>query len=141
MQTVEDAHGTRYLLLERSGELRLVRDPETGEERYVESEELSPIEDATPLETAASEVDESARRLLRGVHDDRTLGLLLVLDSRGPLAVRELLAFDALCESDLHGTLTELRAAELIEEREVGGERGYGATESTEDALSSLRGE
>lgn len=140
MQTVEDASGTRYLLLKRSGDSSLVRDPGTGEERYVENGELSAV-DRSALETAAEEVDAPVRRLLRGVHDDRTLGLLVVLDSRGPLAVRELLGIDALCESDAQGTLAELRAAGLIEEREVAGERGYGATESTKAALSSLRGE
>ncbi|MEM4781554.1 MAG: hypothetical protein QXG03_08355, partial [Halalkalicoccus sp.] len=61
-------------------------------------------------------------------------------DPRGPRAVRELLGFETLCESDFHGTVTELRAAGLIEEREVAGERGYGTTALASEALSSLRG-
>lgn len=141
MQTVENDEGSRYLLLKRSGESSLVCNPETGEERYVENSALSPVEGASALETAASEIPEEIRQLLRAVHDDRTLGLLLVLDSRGPLSVRQLLEFDSLCESDFHGTITELRAARLLEEREVAGERGYGLTELGENALSSLRGE
>ena len=139
MQTVEDDDGSRYLLLKRSSDASLVRDPETGEERYVENGELSRVGESA-LETAASEVDEPTRRLLRALHDDRTLGLLLFLDAGGPRSVRELLSFDTLCESDFHGTVTELRAAGLLEEREVAGERGYGTTELAETALSSLRG-
>ncbi|KYH27339.1 hypothetical protein HAPAU_00050 [Halalkalicoccus paucihalophilus] len=141
MQTVEDEAGSRYLLIKRSGESSLVCDPETGEERYVENGTLSPVEGASALETAASEIDGPIRAFLRGVHDERTLGLLLVLDSRGPLSVRDLLSFDALCESDFHGTIAELRAAGLVEEREVAGDRGYGVTETASEALSSLRGE
>ncbi len=141
MQTVRDGDGTRYLLLKRSEGSSLVRDPDSGEQRYLDNDELSPAEGASPLETAAEEVDEPIRRLLGAVHDDRTLGLLLVLDAGGPLSVRELLGIDALCESDLHGTVAELRAAGLLEEREVGGERGYATTERAERALSSLRGE
>jgi hypothetical protein len=141
MQTVRDGDGTRYLLLKHSEGSSLVRDPDSGEQRYLDNDELSPAEGASPLETAAEEVDEPIRRLLGAVHDDRTLGLLLVLDAGGPLSVRELLGIDALCESDLHGTVAELRAAGLLEEREVGGERGYATTERAERALSSLRGE
>ncbi|ADJ15819.1 DUF7346 family protein [Halalkalicoccus jeotgali] len=140
MQTVEDDDGARYLLLKRSDESSLVRDPETGAERYVGTDDLSPVEGVSALETAAREVDEPIRRLLSAVHDDRTLGLLLVLDARGPLAVRELLAFDTLCESDFHGTVAELRAAGLLEECEIAGERGYGTTQLAAEALSSLRG-
>lgn len=141
MQTVRDEDDTRYLLLKRSDESSLVREPDSGEERYLDNANLSPAEDASALETAAAEVEAPIRRLLSAVHDDRTLGFLLVLDAGGPLSVRELLGIDALCESDLHGTLAELRAAGLLEEREVGGERGYATTELATDALSSLRGE
>ena len=141
MQTVEDTNERRYLLLKQSGKSSLVRDPETGEERYVENESLSPVEGASALETAANGIDGPIRALFRAVHDDRTLGLLLVLDSRGPLPVRELLAFDSLCESDFHGTMTELHAAGLVEEREIAGERGYGVTDRAQTALASLRGE
>ncbi|MCH7660269.1 MAG: hypothetical protein IH933_06685 [Euryarchaeota archaeon] len=141
MQTVEGNDDTRYLLLKRSGKSSLVRNPETGEEHYIENSALTAIEGTSALETAANEVSKETRQLLRAVHDDRTLGLLLVLDSRGPLSVRELLTFDSLCESDFHGTIAELRAAGLLEEREIAGERGYGVTEEAKTALSSLRGE
>lgn len=141
MRTVTDESGTRYLLLKRSGESSLVRDPDSGEERYLDNGELSPAEGESVLETAATEVDEPIRRLMSAVHDDRTLGLLFVLESGGPLSARELLGIDALCESDLHGTFAELRAAGLIEERDVSGERGYGTTALATEALSSLRGE
>ena len=35
MQTVRDADGETYLLVKRSGDSSRVRDPGTGEERYV----------------------------------------------------------------------------------------------------------
>jgi hypothetical protein len=140
MQTVEDGDGSRYLLLKRSGESSLVRDPDTGEERYIETDTLSAIEGTSALETAASEVDEPIRRLLGAVHDDRTLGLLCLLDAGGPRPVRELLSLDSLCESDFHGTVTELRAAGLLEECEIAGERGYRVTALANEALTSLRG-
>lgn len=141
MQTVRDEDGTRYLLLKRSSGSSLVRDPDSGEERYLENDELSVVEGSSALETAAGEIEEPVRRVLSAVHDDRTLGLVLLLESAGPLSARELLGIDAVCESDLHGTLAELRAAGLIEERDVAGERGYGTTDLATEALSSLRGE
>lgn len=143
MRTVRDENDNRYLLLKRSSGSSLVRDPSSGEERYLDNAELSPAEGTSALETAAREIDEPIRRLLRAVHDDRTLGFLLLLERRGPLSVRELLDIDAVCESDLHGTLAELRAAGLLEEREVAGagERGYATTDLGADALVSLRSE
>lgn len=69
------------------------------------------------------------------VHDDRVRSLLGEIDSRGPISVRELLEYD-LCESDLHGMCAELRAAGLLEECEVAGERGYRTTDRASEALS-----
>ena len=138
MQTVTDETGRRYLRLKRAGESSLVRDPATGEERYVENERLTPV-DRSPLETAASGIPEGTRRLLTAVHDERGLGLVLELDRRGPLSVRTLLSAYDLCESDLHGRLGELRAAGVIEEVEVAGERGYRITAEVSGRLDALR--
>lgn len=140
MQTVRDDAGNRYLLLKHSDESSLVRDPDTGEKRYLDNADLSPAEGVSVLSVAAAEVDGSVRRVLSAVHDDDGLGLLVVLSQRGPLPVRELLDLGDDCESDLHGLLGELAAAGLIEERRIAGERGYGTTDLAEDALSSLGG-
>jgi len=67
--------------------------------------------------------------------DDRALALLREIDADGPLAVRTLLSRYDLCESDLHGLCTELRAAGLLAEAEVAGERGYRATERARKEL------
>ena len=57
-----------------------------------------------------------------------------------PTDVRVLLDRYELCESDLHGLLAEFRAAGLIAEERVAGERGYEATETTREAVRALRG-
>ncbi|SFH78202.1 hypothetical protein SAMN04488066_13015, partial [Halorubrum aquaticum] len=44
-------------------------------------------------------------------------------------------------ESDLHGRLAEFRVAELIEEADVDGRRGYVATPVAETAVRLLRGD
>ena len=137
MRTVEH-DGERYLLVKRSGESSLVRDPETGEERYLPNDELTATGDS-PLAVAARAVPEPQRRLLTAVHSERTLGVLVELDDRGPLSVREFLGRYDLCESDVHGTFAELRAAGLVEEVDVGGERGYATTDLAGEALDALR--
>lgn len=139
MRTVEDDTGKRYLLCKRSDDSSLVRDPETGEERHVRNDRLEPV-DERPLETAARAVPPPVRTLLTSVHDEATLGLLLELDERGPLAVRSILATFDFCESDLHGRLAVLTAADLLEETAVAGERGYRPTETCERALDLIRG-
>ena len=139
MRTVRDADGRRYLLVKRSSESSLVRDPETGREEYLTNDDLSPAEGVSPLEAAATGVPEPVRRVLTAAHTERALGLLVELSDRGPLAVRDLLAAYDLCESDLHGLLAEFRAAGLVREREVAGERGYDATETTREAVAALR--
>jgi hypothetical protein len=138
MRTVRDESGTRYLLLKRSSESSLVRDPETGERTHVPNDRLEPVEGESPLETAAEAVADPVRRLLTATHDDRSLGLLVELDARGPLAVTDLLDAYDLCESDLHGLLGEFRAAGLVVEATVAGQPGYDATERTADALAAL---
>jgi hypothetical protein len=138
MRTVRDAAGGRYLLVKRSGESSLVRDPETGEERYLPNDELS-IEGASPLTVAAGGVPRSVRRVVTAAHSEDALGLLVELVDRGPLAARDLLSAYDLCESDLHGLLAEFRAAGLVTECEVAGERGYDATETAREAVAALR--
>lgn len=137
MRTVEH-DGERYLLVKRSGESSLVRDPETGEERYLPNEELE-ASGESPLALAARQVPEPTRRVLTAVHSERALGVLVELDERGPLSVRSVLGGYDLCESDLHGLFGELRAAGLVVETEVGGERGYRLTDRGREGLGGLR--
>ena len=139
MQTVRDANGDRYLLVKRSAESSRVRDPDTGEERYVDNATLTVVDGESPLTTAASGVPDSVRQLLRAVHNDRSLGLLAVVVDGGPLSVIELLDTTGMCESDLHGTVAELRAAGLLREADVAGRRGYAATEVAVEAVELLR--
>lgn len=133
MRTVA-VDGDRYLLCKRSEESSLVRDPETGEERYVENDRLTAVEGESPLALAARAVDEATRRALPAP-DERGVGLLVELDRRGPTAVRDLLAEYDLCESDLHGLLAEFRAAGLVRGTEVAGRRGYELTEAARERL------
>ena len=137
MRTVEH-EGRRYLLVKQSAESSLVRDPTTGEERYLPTDELS-VTGESPLEVAAASVPEAPRRVLTAVRDERSLGVLVELEERGPLSVREVLGAYDLCESDLHGVVGELRAAGLVTETEVDGERGYGTTALASEGLASLR--
>ncbi|NKE37092.1 hypothetical protein GWG54_14925 [Natronococcus sp. JC468] len=138
MKPVQDDTGKRYVLLKRSEHASLVRDPETGNECYVQNDRLEHLEDESVLETAARTVDEPVRTLLTAVHDETALGLLVDLGERGPLGVREMLdAYDC-CESDLHGRLTVLTAADLIVETDVAGERGYRLADEGEVALEAI---
>jgi hypothetical protein len=138
MRTVEDGNGDRYILLKESGESSLVRDPATGERSHLPNDDLEPVAGESPLETATAPLPAETVGLLTAVPDRRALGLLLEIDERGPVGVRPLLAYD-LCESDLHGLLGEFRAAGLITERTVDGERGYDTTDAGAEALSRLR--
>jgi hypothetical protein len=133
-----DHDGERYLLLKRSGESSLVRHPETGEERYLPNEELTESGES-PLVTAARRVPDATRQVVTAVHSERALGVLVELDERGPLSVRAVLGGYDLCESDLHGLFGELRAAGLVVETEVDGERGYRLTDRGREGLDGLR--
>ena len=137
MRTVEH-RGDRYLLVKQSDDSSLVRDPETGAEQYLPNEELT-VTGESPLAVAASAVNAPERRILTAVHSEETLGLLLELDADGPVSVREILGRYDLCESDLHGRITELRAAGLVREADAGGERGYAVTDLGSEGLSALR--
>ena len=137
MRTV-DHDGDSYLPLVQSDESSLVRDPETGEERYLPNEELTATGEP-PLVVAARRVPDPTRRLVTAVPSERALGVLLELDERGPMAVRTVLASYDLCESDLHGLFGELRAAGLVAEADVDGRRGYQLTDHGREALDSVR--
>ena len=138
MRTVRDESGARYVLLKQSSESSLVRDPETGAEKHVANEAIEPVDGESPLATAATTVPEAVRTVLTAAHDDRALGLLVELDRRGPLSVHDLLDSYDLCESDLHGLLAEFRAAGLVAEADVYGQRGYDATATASEALGAL---
>lgn len=138
MKTVRDDTGKRYLVLKQSDSASLVRDPDTGNECYVQNDRLESV-DESALETAARTISSPVRMLLTAVHDDETLGLLVELDERGPLGVRTLLDRYDVCESDLHGRLTVLSASGLVAETDVAGERGYELTETCERALGAIR--
>lgn len=140
MRIVRDDDGDRYVLLERSGEASRVRDPATGNECYVGNDRLEPVDDASVLETTARTVTGPVRRLVTSVHEERSLGLLLELDRRGPTRVRTIVEATDVCESDLHGMLASLNAAGLLAQTTVNGERGYRVTDACERALSVLRG-
>ncbi|MFP9190747.1 DUF7346 family protein [Natronosalvus vescus] len=139
MKPVRDEDGRRYLLLKRSSESSLVRDPATGETRHIPTDQLETLPGASPLEMAAAVIDESVRTLLLSIPDERTLGLVLEIDAHGELGVRTILDRYDFCESDLHGRLTVLNAAGVLEETTVNGERGYTLTSEATQAISVLR--
>lgn len=136
MRTVEDEAGNRYLLLKRSRESSLVRDVATGDHRHLPTAELTVVEDASPLRTAAEAVPVVTRRLVATARDDRTLGLLVALEAADGLSARALLDAEDYCESDLNGLIAELRAAGLVETATIDGEEGY---RLTEDAAATVR--
>jgi hypothetical protein len=138
MRTVRDDSGNEFLLVEESSDACLLRDPETGEETYRETDALDPVSGESPLATAARAVPEPARRVLTATTDERALGLLVDLRERGPHSARYLVEATDLCESDLLGHLSEFRAAGLVEEAEVMGQRGYATTEVAEEGLALL---
>jgi hypothetical protein len=139
MRTVRDSSGTPYLLVKRSSDSTLVRNPETGTEQYLPNDELTVVEGVSALGVAAGGIPAPVRRVVTAAHSDDGLGLLVELTDRGPLPVRDLLGAYDLCESDLHGLLAEFRAAGLVRECTVAGERGYEATETTHEAVAALR--
>lgn len=139
MRTVVDESGKRYILIHQSGDVCRVRDPSTGQERSIDTANLDPISEESPLVTAAHTVPGPVRRILSAVQHDRAIGLLVEIDARSPVTVRSLTAYE-LCESDLHGLLGEFQAAGLVTEVSVDGERGYRTTEEASAGLRHLRG-
>jgi hypothetical protein len=138
MQVVDDEAGTRYIVVKRSAESSLVRNPESGESKYLPNEELSAVEGVSPLEVAARAISDPTRRIMSATHSDQALGLLIKLDTHGPIAVRTMMEY-GLCESDLLGTLSEFQAAGLITEATIAGERGYELTSTAREGLATLR--
>lgn len=141
MRTVRDEEGTVYVLLRESSQSSLVRDPETGETTHLPNATLESVGGESPLSTAASAVSEPVRTLLRAVHDDHALGLLIEIVDRKRVSARELLDAVDLCESEVHGLLTEFRAAGLVREADVDGLRGYEATDTAVAAIRAVRGD
>lgn len=139
MRTVRDADGKTYLLRKESSESALLYDPESGTELYRPRSELEPVSDESALATAASAIPASVRRILSATHNDRSIGLLVTVVDRGPIAAVDLVAVSDLCESDLLGLLSEFRAAGLIEETDVAGTRGYKATPLAAEGIEALR--
>jgi len=137
-RVVRDGNGNRYILEKESSNSSRVRDPKTSERLHLPTEQLEPVKGASPLSVAAETLSTEAVTLVTAVPDQRALGLLVELDRRGPTGVRTLLDVTDLCESDLHGLLTALQAAGLLDEVTVAGERGYDITETTEAALERL---
>jgi len=139
MRTVCGPDGARYVLLEGTTGAEPVLDPSTGERVSIEPAKLDPIEDASPLAALAEAVPGPVRDLLAAVRDERALGLLVDLHDRGPRSADALLAGTGLCESDLHGVVTELRVAGLVDEATVAGRRGYALTDRGRRAVEHVR--
>jgi len=135
---VRDNEGTEYQLLKRAETSSLVRDPTTGDTRYLPNDRLELLEELSTHERQALSVHEAVRTLVRVVPDDATLGLVIDIAENGPVATRELLAVSDRCESDLNGQLTLLTATGILEQTTVAGERGYAATTAGEYAVSVL---
>ncbi|WP_232687510.1 DUF7346 family protein [Halobacterium zhouii] len=138
MRTVRD-DDTVYVVLKESADSTLVRDPATGEERHLPTDSLEPAGGTAPLDALATAIPEDARAVVRACHADWHLGVLVALADDGPLPARSLVARFETCESDLVGALTEFRAAELVEETDVHGERGYRLTDAGESGIGALR--
>lgn len=139
MRTVVDGDDRRWVLVKESSESSRVRDPETGEETFRPNDDLEPAGGESPFETLARSVPEPARRILRAAHEDWQIGLLVTLADDGPRPVRTLLGESAACESDFLGVVTELRAAGLVAETTVAGERAYELTAVGHDGIDALR--
>ncbi|MFB6362329.1 MAG: hypothetical protein ABEH59_13540 [Halobacteriales archaeon] len=139
MRTVEDEAGQRYLLLKRSRSASLVRDLDSGEQQHLPTDELTVVEDESPLASAAQAVPEPARRLVTAVRDERTLGLLVALESADGLSARRLLGAEDYCETDLNGLVNELQSAGVVKRATVDGEDGYRLTDSADAVLGSLQ--
>jgi hypothetical protein len=139
MRTVRGPNGDRYVRLKESGDSSLVRNAETGETTHLPNDDLEPVSGESPLDALAAAIPEDARRVARACHDDWLFGLLVDLADRGPLTAREMLGAYDTCESDFVGGINELRAAGLVEETTVHGERGYELTQTGQSGLEALR--
>ncbi|MDL0127979.1 DUF7346 family protein [Halobacterium salinarum] len=139
MQTVRDTDGRRWIRIADHGEQSRVRDPTTGEETTVPSETLTPTSDDAVFEALADRVPAAGRRVAKACHADWQLGLLVALADDGPRPVRKLLAAAGVCESDFLGATTELRAAGVLAETTVAGQRAYELTAAGREGVGALR--
>ena len=137
MRAVVDDAGRRSLLLREDGDQALVRDLTTGEQRTRPLASLGPAAEDPFVALAGPDADSLPAPLERAP-TDQARGLLVELHLAGPRPVRTLLSETTLCESDLHGLVGDLRAAGLVRETTVDGERGYGLTDEAADALAAL---
>ncbi|MFP4626589.1 MAG: DUF7346 family protein [Natronomonas sp.] len=132
--------GDRYLLLKRSTSSSLVYDPVSGDRRYLPNHELN-ISDVSGHggsgESFLNRISELGP--LGSITNDATLEILFEIETNGPLPARVLLDRFDRCESDLHGIISELRAAELVTEIDLPGGRGYQTTTRASEALDRLR--
>lgn len=125
MQVVTD--GDSYYVLHRvMDEDCRVRLLPSGETRVQAAGAFAPGDPDAALRTV--ENDLTAAR----VGSNSAVALFIELAVAGPASARELLDRLDVCESDLHGAVSELRAAGVVESTTVYGERGYRvATETT----------
>lgn len=132
MRLVSD--GETYCVRQRSsdGECRVRELPE-GTVTTRPCSELTPVDPGEFTGTFDVPIGVSGSRERSG----RALALLLELATGGAASARQLLDRFDVCESELHGTATELRAAGLIEPTTVHGERGYRATEAARETIST----
>ncbi len=137
MRAVVDGAGDRFLLLTAADDVTLLRDVGTGDRHRRPTADLTPLA-ASPLATVTEPVPEPPPSPLDRAPSTRGLCLLLELHAAGPRSVRGLLAETALCESDLHGLVADLRAGGLVRETTVAGERGYALTDDAAAALADL---
>jgi hypothetical protein len=136
MRPVADADGRPCLLLQVTEDGSDVRDLETGERRQVPTASLTVL-GADPLVATAADDGNAVPESLAPAASGLARSLLLELHLGGPRPVRTLLGETNLCESDLHGVVADLRAAGLVREVRVDGQRGYGLTDAADDALST----
>lgn len=136
MRIVRDDDGRFSVLVDATGSTCRARSLHDGTERTVPSDELTVVEPADALDVLGIDADErdSLRKMAR---TDRAIGLLVELNTAGPLSVRTILDRFDICESDLHGLVTELRAAGFLEPATVYGERGYRTTDRATDLLAT----
>jgi len=132
MRAVRGPGGDPVLVVEHAPDRSRICDPREGACRTVPTDDLAPVE-GDPLAAVGRAILGAAGPL--PVAGDAAAGVLADLES-GPRSVRRMLDAYGLCESDLHGLLAELAAADLVAETTAGGRRGY---ELTEDARVALR--
>ena len=138
-EVVTDSEGTRYILEKRSSDASRVRDPTTGERLHLPNDELEVVSGESALSLAAQTVSPDVVSLITSVPDERTLGLLLELERRGPTPVRTILDISTFCESDLHRRVALLTARDIIRETKRNGERCYELTEGGHRGLSAIK--